>query len=119
MGARGNHEDELPRSPLGGKTRHGKQYLSYLPLYPETYLLPEETQNENYVGLLPDSVVDSSCVTNQGKRGSCEQFEKCFPLFNLPDNLYGNETNYSNLQEELYQISVDKKCSSVVHAGNF
>lgn len=111
--------EDLPRSPLGGTGRNGKQFFHYLPLYANTYLLPAiSTENENRVAALPTSSIDSTCITNQGHKGSCKNLEKCFPLLNLPANRSANETtNYSNLLDDLYEISVDKKCSSIVHAG--
>ncbi|ODM87661.1 Proclotting enzyme [Orchesella cincta] len=102
-------------------SRNAKQFFPYLlqshPLLASTYLLPGIP--ENSVGAQPsNSAFDNTCITNQGLRGNCKSFENCFPLLNLPEDESDNvTTNYSNLQEEFYQISIDRKCSSIVHSG--
>ncbi|CAL8093696.1 unnamed protein product [Orchesella dallaii] len=101
--------------------RNARQFYPYWlqsnPLVTSTYILSGIP--ENSVAPVSTSTFDNTCVTNQGLRGDCKSFEKCFPLLNLPEDELGNvTTNYSNLQEEVYHISVDRKCSSVVHSGS-
>lgn len=116
----GRNENEEGVSRL--LNRKGKQFHPYWSaLVANTYLLPGlPVENENVVASIssPATAIDSTCVTNQGKRGNCESFEECFPLLNLPEDKFGNGTaNYNNLNDDVYEMSVDRKCASIVHAG--